>query len=156
MRAVMAVTWVMIKTYIFDRRYIQVVKVPFRLHIRKRKFTILKIRHLITRSSLRHKQCDVIGDLRILKPSRTWHQQYMKQYSFVSTFTNIFSIIEQEETRLLNHCLSTQSRPHVRPRTVFSFTNNNPQWINKTSSEENNRSSNLRIINNRMVIDLLL
>ena len=61
----------MIKTYIFDRRYIQVVKVPFRLHIRKKKFTILKIRHVTVRSSLRHKQRDVIGDLRIPKPSRT-------------------------------------------------------------------------------------
>ena len=152
----MAATWVMIKTYIFDRRYIQVVKVPIRLHIRKKKFTILKIRHLTIRSSLRYKECDVIGDLRILKPRRTWHQQYTKQYSFVSTFTNIFSIIEQEETRLLNHCLSTQSRPYVRPRAVFSFTNNNPQWINNASSEENNTSSNMRIINNRMVINLLL
>ena len=60
----------MTKTYIFDRRYIQVVKDPFRLHIRK-KFTILKIRQVTVRSSLRHKQCDVIGDLRIPKPSRT-------------------------------------------------------------------------------------
>ena len=32
---------------------------------KKRKFTILKIRHVTVRSSLRHKQCDVIGDLRI-------------------------------------------------------------------------------------------
>ena len=38
---------------------------------KKRKFTILKIRHVTVRSSLGHKQCDVIGDLRILKPWRT-------------------------------------------------------------------------------------
>ena len=38
---------------------------------KKRKFTILKIRHVTVRSSLRHKQCDVIGDLCIPKPSRT-------------------------------------------------------------------------------------
>ena len=37
---------------------------------KKRKFIILKIRHVTVRSSLRHKQCDVIGDLCIPKPSR--------------------------------------------------------------------------------------
>ena len=58
-------------TYTFDGRYIQVVKVPFHSYIRKKKFTILKIRHVTVRSSLRHKQCGVIGDLRIPKPSRT-------------------------------------------------------------------------------------
>ena len=39
-----------------------------------------------------------------------------------------FLTIRQEQTSLLNHCLSTQKRPHVRPcampRAVFSFTNN--------------------------------
>ena len=52
------------------------------------------------------------------------------QYSFVFTFTNIFLTIRQEQTSLLNHCLSTQRRPHARPRAmpraIFSFTNDNP------------------------------
>ena len=52
-------------TYTLDRRYIHIVNVSFRLYIRKKKFTILKIRHITVRSSLRHKQCDVIDDLRI-------------------------------------------------------------------------------------------
>ena len=72
-----------------------------------------------------------------MKPSRTWHQQYTKQYSFVSTFTNICSIIEQEETSLLNHCLITQ-RPHARlramPCTLLSFTNNNPFYYKQSSA----------------------
>ena len=32
---------------------------------KKRKFTILKIRYVTVCSSVKHKQCDVIGDLRI-------------------------------------------------------------------------------------------
>ena len=62
----------MIKTYIYlIEDTFKFLKVPFSLHIRKKKFTILKIRHVTVRPSLRHKQCDVIGDLRIRKPSRT-------------------------------------------------------------------------------------
>ena len=61
----------MIKTYIFDTGYIQVVKVPFSLCIRKEKFRILKIRQVSDSYSLKHKHCDVIGDLHIAKPSRT-------------------------------------------------------------------------------------
>ena len=53
------------------------------------------------------------------------------------TFTNIFLTIRQEQTSLFNHCLSTQRRPHVRPRamprTVFSFTNNNPFYHKQSS-----------------------
>ena len=89
--------------------------------------------------------------------------------SYSETFENMTSAINEtilfclnfhkhiftkgwEQTSLLNHCLRTQRRPHVRPRAmlraVFSFTNNNPQWINNTSSEENDTSSDLRIMNN--------
>ena len=93
---------------------------------------------MTVRSSLRHKQCDVIGDLCIPKHSRTWYQQYTKQYSFVFTFTNIFFIIGQDWYCLLNHCLSTQWGPHVRPRAlpraVFSFTNNNPFYYKQSSA----------------------
>ena len=97
---------------------------------------------MTVRSSPRHKQCDVIGDLRILKPLRTWHQQYTKQYSFVFTFTNIFFIIGQDWYCLLNHCLSTQWGPHARPRAMlralFSFINNNPFYYKQTVLSGNN------------------
>ena len=67
----------------------------------------------------------------------------MKQYSFVFTFTNIFLSRRQEQSSLFIHCLSTQKRPHVRPRTmprsVFSFTNNNP-FYHKQSYYQNNQS----------------
>ena len=60
------------------------------------------------------------------------------QYSFVFTFTNIFLTIRQEQTSLFNHCLSTQIRPHVRPRAmpraVLSFTNNNPFYYKQSSA----------------------
>ena len=59
-------------------------------------------------------------------------------YSFVFTFTNIFLTIRQEQTSLLNHCLSTQKRPHARPRAmpraVFSFKNNNPFYYKQSSA----------------------
>ena len=57
--------------YTFDRRYIHIVKISFRLHIRKKKITILKIRHVSDHSSLKHKQDDVIDDLCIPKSPRT-------------------------------------------------------------------------------------
>ena len=50
-------------TYTFERRYIHVVKVSFSLYIRKKKFTILKIRQVSHHSSLKHKKYDVIDDL---------------------------------------------------------------------------------------------
>ena len=57
---------------------------------------------------------------------------------FVFTFTNIFFIIGQDWYCLLNHCLSTQRRPHARPRAmpraVFSFTNNNPFHYKQSSA----------------------
>ena len=60
------------------------------------------------------------------------------QYSFVFTFTNIFLTIREEQTSLLNHCISTQRRPHARPRAmpraVFSFKNNNPFYYKQSSA----------------------
>ena len=47
------------------------ILVECRIKNYKRKYTILKIRHVTVRSSLGHKQCDVIGDLCIPKPSKT-------------------------------------------------------------------------------------
>ena len=58
-------------TYTFDRRYIHIVKVSFRLYIRKKKFTILKITQVSDRSSLKHKKYDVIDDLCVPKSPRT-------------------------------------------------------------------------------------
>ena len=47
-------------------------------------------------------------------------------------------IIGQDWYCLLNHCLSTQRRPHARPRAmpraVFSFTNNNPFYYKQSSA----------------------
>ena len=57
-------------TYTFDRRYIHVVKVSFRLYIRKKNFTVLKMRQVSDRSSLKHKKYDVIDDLYIPKSPR--------------------------------------------------------------------------------------
>ena len=66
------------------------------------------------------------------------------QYSFVFTFTNIFLTIRQEQTSLFKHCLSTQRRPHVRPRAmpraVLSFTNNTVDKEYNQSYFENNQS----------------
>ena len=114
----------------------------FHFHIWKEKFTILKkgqvpfclqyhsLLNITVRSSFKHKQHDVIDDLCLPKPSRIHHEQGRKQYSFVLTFTDIFFTIGQEQTSLLNQCISTQRRPHARPRAMpralLSFTNNNP------------------------------
>ena len=69
----------MITIYTFDRRYIHIVKISFRLYIKKKKFSILKIGqvssclqyhsllNITDRSSLKHKQHDVIDDLCIPK-----------------------------------------------------------------------------------------
>ena len=119
----------MIKTYIFDKGYIQVVKVPFCLHIRKKKFTVLKIRHLTIHSSLRHKQCDVIGDLCIPK---TFQNMTSTIYETILFCLNFHKHIFYNWTRLVQpiESFSTQRQPHVRPRAMrraaFSFTNNNP------------------------------
>ena len=67
------------------------------------------------------------------------------QYSFVFTFTNIFLTIRQDWYCLFKHCLSTQWRPHVRPRAVFSFTNNNP-FYHKQSILSGNNTSSVEII----------
>ena len=67
------------------------------------------------------------------------------QYSFVFTFTNIFLTMRQDWYCLFKHCLSTQWRPHVRPRAmpraVFSFTNNNPFYHKQPILSGNNTSS---------------
>ena len=66
------------------------------------------------------------------------------QYSFVFTFTNIFLTIRQDWYCLFKHCLSTQRRPHARPRAmpraVFSFTNNTVDKEYNQSYFENNQS----------------
>ena len=76
----------MIKTYIFYRRYIQVVKAPFCLHIRKKKFTILKIRHLTISSSLRHKQCDVMG-------TSLYSKTFENMTSAIFTYNTLLSLL---------------------------------------------------------------
>ena len=66
------------------------------------------------------------------------------QYSFVFTFTNIFLTIRLDWYCLFKHCLSTQRRPHARPRAmpraVFSFTNNTVDKEYNQSYSENNQS----------------
>ena len=56
-------------------------------------------------------------------------------YSFV-LLSQTFFMIGQDWYCLLNHCLSTQTRKHVRPcampRAVFSFTNNNPFYYKQS------------------------
>ena len=105
-------------------------------------------------SSLKHKQHDVIDDICIPKSSRTRHEQgrnsllkvdFLSWQKLLTTILfqkksvkillcinfhkHIFTI-GQQQTSLLNHCISTQRRPYARPRNVphslLSFTNNTP------------------------------
>ena len=132
----------------------------------KEKFTILKIRHLTIRSSLRHKQCDVIGDFVFQNlPEYDISNLYL-QYSFVFSFTNIFLTIRQEQTSLFNHWLSRQWGPHVRPRAmpgampraVLSFTNNTVDKEYNQSYFENNQSyfeNNQSYFENNTILPIL-
>ena len=77
---------------------------------------------------------------------------------FCLNFHKHILIIEQEQTSLLNHCLSTQGRPHVRPRPMLraplSFANNNPFYHKQSLLPIHNRllleNNNLLLENNRM------
>ena len=64
-------------------------------------------------------------------------------YSFVLAFTSIFFTIGQEQTSLLNYCISTQRRPHARslavPRALLSVTNNYPFYHKQSLHSQNNR-----------------
>ena len=76
-------------------------------------------------------------------------------------FTNIFFTIGQEQTSLLNHCLSTQRWPHARPCTMpsalLSFIKNSP----KVSSWSESLlkfpfvNNTLLSINNRKIFQIL-
>ena len=57
---------------------------------KKKKFTILKIKHVTVRSSLRHKQCDVIGDLCI------------REHDISNTFENMRSTMYETILFCLN------------------------------------------------------
>ena len=82
------------------------------------------------------------------------------QYSSVSTFTNIFFIIGQDQSSLLNHCLSTQWRPHARPRAMrralLSFTNNTAFFYKQSPLPIHSRllleNNSLLLVNNSLLL----
>ena len=138
-------TWVMVMTYTFDRRYIHIVKVSFRLYIRKKnsQFSKQEKLHLAYNTTLFKTEQSVplvninnmksLDDLCIPKSPRTWHQQRRNSLLtilFCLNFHKHIFTIGQEQVSLLNYCLSTQRRPHARPHTMpcalLSDTNNNP------------------------------
>ena len=85
------------------------------------------------------------------------------QYSFVLTFHKHIFTIGQDQSSLLNHCLSTQRRPHARPCAVphalLSDRNNTTFYYKQLLLPIQNRllleKNSLLLVNNRMVIQVL-
>ena len=62
--------------------------------------------------------------------------------SFLSYYKEYFIILRigQDRTSLSNACLGMERRPCTLPRTLLSFTNNNPFYIKQLLHSQNNRN----------------
>ena len=82
---------------------------------------------------------------------------------FCLSFHRYIVIIGQDQSSLLNHCLSTQRRPHARlcgvPRSLLSFGNNNPFYHKQSLLPIHNRlllEDNRLLLENNSLLPLLL